>query len=509
MASGIVSGSRHVDSAELAASAKRMAGGLAALGISQGDCVAILMRNDIPFLVASYGAIALGAFAVPINWHFKPDEIAYVLADSGAKALIGHADLLRAAHEGIPRALPVLAVETPPEILAAYGVDPSEARVPAGARDFTTWLAAQTPYAAPPRPTTVSMIYTSGTTGHPKGVKRRAMTPDEEKAMDYLRNLVLGLKPGCRAAITGPLYHSAPNAFGLRAGRMAARLVLMPRFEAEELLVMIERERLDTLFMVPTMFVRLLKLPAAVRRRYDVSSLRHVIHAAAPCPMQVKRAMIEWWGPVIYEFYGSTESGPVTFVSSAESLAKPGTVGRAAPGAEVKILDEAGRELPPGEIGEVFSRISAYPDFIYHNQPEKRREIERAGFITSGDVGYFDADGYLFLCDRKRDMVISGGVNIYPAEIEAVLHTIPAIADCAVFGVPDAEYGEMLMAVVEPAPGVSIDVAEVRAELARRLANYKVPKTIEVRARLPREDSGKIFKRKLREPYWAGVQRRI
>jgi long-chain acyl-CoA synthetase len=225
--------------------------------------------------------------------------------------------------------------------------------------------------------------------------------------------------------------------------------------------------------------------------------------------MEVKRAMIEWWGPVIYEFYGSTESGPVTFVSSAESLAKPGTVGRAAPGAEVKILDEAGRELPPGEIGEVFSRISAYPDFIYHNQPEKRREIERAGFITSGDVGYFDADGYLFLCDRKRDMVISGGVNIYPAEIEAVLHTIPAIADCAVFGVPDAEYGEMLMAVVEPAPGVSIDVAEVRAELARRLANYKVPKTIEVRARLPREDSGKIFKRKLREPYWAGVQRRI
>ena len=180
-----------------------------------------------------------------------------------------------------------------------------------------------------------------------------------------------------------------------------------------------------------------------------------------------------------------------------------------APGAEVKILDEAGRELPAGEIGEVFSRISAYPDFTYHNQPEKRREIERAGFITSGDVGYFDADGYLFLCDRKRDMVISGGVNIYPAEIEAALHTIPAIADCAVFGVPDEEYGEALMAVIEPAPGANVDVAEIRAELAKRLANYKVPKTIEVRARLPREDSGKIFKRKLRDPYWEGVRRRI
>jgi long-chain acyl-CoA synthetase len=263
------------------------------------------------------------------------------------------------------------------------------------------------------------------------------------------------------------------------------------------------------MFMVPTMFVRLMKLPKAVRRRYDVSSLRHVIHAAAPCPAEVKRAMIEWWGPVIYEFYGSTESGPVTFVASAEALTKPGTVGRLAPGAEIKILDEAGRTLAPGEVGEIYSRISAYPDFTYHNHADKRREIEREGFITSGDVGYFDADGYLFLCDRKRDMVISGGVNIYPAEIEAVLHTMPAIADCAVFGVPDEEYGETLMAVIEPVNGARVDLAQIRAELSRKLANYKVPKTIEVRANLPREDSGKIFKRKMRDPYWEGARRRI
>jgi long-chain acyl-CoA synthetase len=508
-ASGIISGSRHIDRRDLAAQAQRMAGGLRALGVGQGDCVAILMRNDIPYLVASYGAIALGAFAVPINWHFKPDEVGYILRDSGAKVIVAHADLFRAVKGVIPDGLPVLAVETPPEIIAAYGINPADARTPEGAEEFEAWLAAQAPYDSPPQAPTVSMIYTSGTTGHPKGVKRQAMTPEEDKATDAIRNLVFGMQPGCRTAVTGPLYHSAPNAFGLRAGKMAERLVLMSRFEAAEFLELVERERIDTLFMVPTMFVRLLKLPEAVRRKYDVSSLRHVVHAAAPCPSEIKQAMIDWWGPVIYEFYGSTESGPVTFVSSVETLKKPGTVGRAAPGAEIKILDEAGRALPAGEIGEVFSRRTAYADFTYHNYPEKRREIEREGFITSGDVGYLDDDGYLFLCDRKRDMVISGGVNIYPAEIEAALYAMPCVADCAVFGVPDDEYGETLMAVIEPTNGARVDIAQIRAELSQKLANYKVPKTIEVQARLPREDSGKIFKRRLRDPYWEGVRRKI
>jgi long-chain acyl-CoA synthetase len=509
IASGIVSGSRQIDAGELALAARRMAGGLAALGVGQGDCVAILMRNDIPFLTASYGAIALGAFAVPVNWHFKADEVGYILRDSGAKVLVAHADLFRAVEGAIPRGLPVLAIETPPEIIAAYGIDPADAQVPDGTDEFATWLVAQTPYEGPPPLPTLSMIYTSGTTGHPKGVRRRAMEPEAEKAMDAIRNLVFGMEPGCRTAVTGPLYHAAPNAFGLRAGKMAKRLVLMPRFEPEEMLQLIEHERIDTLFMVPTMFVRLLKLPEAVRRKYDVSSLRHVIHAAAPCPSEIKRAMIDWWGPVIYEFYGSTESGPVTFVSSVEALKKPGTIGRVAPGAEIKILGEDRRELSPGEIGEIYSRIAAYPDFTYHNLPEKRREVEHDGFITSGDVGYFDEDGYLFLCDRKRDMVISGGVNIYPAEIEAVLLTMPSVADCAVFGVPDDEYGETLMAVIEPVSGANVDLAQIRAELFSRLANYKVPKTIELRASLPREDSGKIFKRRLRDPYWEGVKRRI
>jgi long-chain acyl-CoA synthetase len=321
--------------------------------------------------------------------------------------------------------------------------------------------------------------------------------------------MIYGLKPGARALLPGPLYHSAPNSFGLRAGRLGGALVLMPRFEPEAFLQLIEEQRIDTMFVVPTMFIRLMKLPEEIRRNYDMSSLRHVIHAAAPCPPDVKRAMIAWWGPVIYEFYGSTESGAVTFATSEDALKKPGTVGRIAPGAELRFIGEDGSALPQGEIGEIYSRIAGNPDFTYHNKPGKRGEIDRDGFITSGDVGYIDADGYVFICDRKRDMVISGGVNIYPAEIEAVLHAVPGVHDCAVFGIPDAEFGEALMAVVEPQAGVMLDVADIRARLKASLADYKIPRHLEIQKELPREDSGKIFKRRLRDPYWERAGRRI
>ena len=219
--------------------------------------------------------------------------------------------------------------------------------------------------------------------------------------------------------------------------------------------------------------------------------------------------MISWWGPVIHEFYGSTESSAVTFASSAETLAKPGTVGRAIAGAELRILDDAGNSLPAGAVGEIFTRFAELPDFTYHNKPAERAAVERAGFITSGDVGYLDTDGYLFLCDRKRDMVISGGVNIYPAEIEAVLMRMAGVKDCAVFGIPDSEFGEKLMAVVEAIDGSSVSEADVRAHLTRHLAGYKVPRHIEIGRDLPREDSGKIFKRRLRDPYWSNVGRKI
>lgn len=508
-ATGIVSGDRRKSRDEVNERARLIAGGLERLGVKQGDSVGVLMRNDIAFLEAAYAVMTLGAYAVPINWHFKADEIAYVMSDSGARVLIGHADLLHGLDDAVPAAVTMLSLPPPPEIVATYRIDPALCVTPRGTSDFDTWLAKQTPYDGPALPQPQNMIYTSGTTGHPKGVKRYAPTPEQSASMEAMRALIYGLKPGVRALLPGPLYHSAPNAFGLRAGRLGDVTILMPRFDAEEFLRIIDEQKIDNIFMVPTMFTRLLKLPESVRKSYDVSSLRHIIHAAAPCPAEVKRAMIEWFGPVIYEFYGSTESGAVTFASSEDALRKPGTVGKISPGAELRFVGDDGRTLPQGEIGEIYSRIAANPDFTYHNRPEKRAEIDRDGFITSGDVGYVDADGYVFICDRKRDMVISGGVNIYPAEIEAVLHGLPGVHDCAVFGIPDEEFGEALMAVVEPQPGAVLDVAAIRDQLKTSLAGYKVPKHVEIQQGLPREDSGKIFKRRLRDPYWERAGRRI
>jgi long-chain acyl-CoA synthetase len=506
---GIISGPRRRSHDEIADRAERIASGLQKLGVKQGDSVAMLMRNDIAFIEAAYAAMRLGAYGVPVNWHFKPEEINYVLKDSGTSVLIAHADMLHQLREAIPQGVTALSVPTPPEILANYKINPDHLTTPDFAIDFESWLKQHPRYDGPAVPQPQNMIYTSGTTGHPKGVRRFAPTPEQTANAERMRGMIYGLKPGARALLPGPLYHSAPNSFGLRAGRLGGALVIMPRFDPEEFLRVVATEKIDTIFMVPTMFIRLMKLPEEIRNKYDMSSLRHIIHAAAPCPADVKRAMIEWWGPVIYEFYGSTESGAVTFANSEDALKKPGTVGKISPGADLRFIGDDGTELPQGEIGEIYSRIAGNPDFTYHNKPEKRAEIDRDGFITSGDVGYIDADGYVFICDRKRDMVISGGVNIYPAEIEAALHALPGVHDCAVFGIPDAEFGEALMAVVEPQPGVTLDLASIRSQLKVSLADYKVPKHIEIQSSLPREDSGKIFKRRLRDPYWERAGRRI
>jgi long-chain acyl-CoA synthetase len=375
---------------------------------------------------------------------------------------------------------------------------------------WDTWLDGFGPWQGAPLPQASSMIYTSGTTGQPKGVRRQPMTADLEARMGDYRARVYGLTSGVRTMIPGPLYHSAPNAFALRAARVASLIALMPRFEPEAFLRLVEAHRIEAMFMVPTMFVRLLKLPTEVRARYDLSSLKFVMHAAAPCPPEVKRGMIDWLGPVVHEFYGSTESGAVTVVDSHEWLERPGTVGRPIRGGDVRIYDDNGKRLGPGDVGEVYTRLEFLPEFTYHQLPDKRAEIDREDFITSGDVGYLDDEGHLFLCDRKRDMVISGGVNIYPAEIEAVLINCPGVKDCAVFGIPDGEYGEQLMAVIEAQPGIPPPpIADVRAYLSQHLAGYKVPKHIEFGTGLPREDSGKIFKRRLRDPYWAKAGRAI
>jgi long-chain acyl-CoA synthetase len=305
------------------------------------------------------------------------------------------------------------------------------------------------------------------------------------------------------------MYHTAPNVYGMYAVKNQGVCVLQPRFDPEGLLQLIARYRITHLHLVPTMFVRLLKLSEQTKRAYDLSSLAFVVHGAAPCPVEIKRQMMAWWGPIIHEYYGSTETGTVVFHTSEEALRKPGSVGRPIPGGTVRIYDEQGSILGPNQVGEIYLHLEGFPDFTYHGGNEQRRAMERDGLITVGDVGYLDDDGYLYLCDRKKDRVISGGVNIYPAEIEAAMLAKPGVHDCAVFGIPDEEYGEALCAYIEPEPGRTLTVSEVRAFLADKLSGYKVPKIIEFHRELPREDSGKIFKRKLRAPYWEQTGRQI
>jgi long-chain acyl-CoA synthetase len=511
----LISGERRLDLTEVNRRAAKAAGGLRSLGVGDGDVVALVLRNDIAFFEASYAAGLIGAYPTPVNWHATAVEADYLFRDSGAKAIVIHADLLPGVESAIPPGVAVLVVETPTEIAAAYGVDPKACAVPAGRLNWDEWLQGFEPVTEGPAEPPGSIIYTSGTTGHPKGVKRAP--PTAEQALATRDLLLMGFGWAARAAnpasivtvIPGPMYHSAPNAYGLQAGRLGATIILQPRFEPEDLLRLIETYRVTHIHMVPIMFNRLLRLPEEVKSRYDLSSLEYVVHAAAPVSPPIKRAMIEWWGPVIWEYYGSTETSMVVLCSSEEWLAHPGTVGKPVPGAQVKVIDAQGNELPAGEVGEVVARNPRLADFTYQGDDQKRRDSEKVGLLTPGDVGYFDADGFLYLCDRAKDMIISGGANIYPAEIEAELHKAPGVADCAVFGIPDEEFGEAVCAVVQPQPGQTLDAGEIKAYLRGRIAGYKVPKRIDFAADLPREDSGKIFKRKLREPYWAGLERRI
>lgn len=503
----IVTADAHIDSVSFAARTERVAVALTDAGIGAGDCVAVLMRNDIAFLEASLGARRIGAYCVPINWHSSPDEIRYVLNDCRAKLLVAHADLFRSLGDA-PLPCPAVVAVVPDRLADAYRLSAEDRTVPADANDwrgFTDVAVRDLPVAR----TVETLIYTSGTTGHPKGVKRAPATPEQTAASEVMRLQVFGIGPGARVLVPAPLYHTAPNLFAHRAIAQGELLVMPTRFDPEGLLADIARHRITHLYAVPAMFTRMLALSEEVRGRYDLSSLRFVLHAGGPCAPQVKAAMIAWVGPVVEEYYGSTEAGPITHIGSADWLAHPGTVGRCIPGAILKIVDDNGVAVAAGEVGEILSRNSDYPDFTYLNRQADRDALDQDGLLSSGDLGYVDEDGWLFLCDRKRDLVISGGVNIYPAEIEAALLTVDGIADCAVFGVPDEEYSEALMAVIEPVACVTLDPAEVARALRGRIAGFKVPRHFDIVERLPREETGKVKKRLLREPYWAAAGRKI
>ena len=512
----IKSGTRVLSGEEFDQRARRAASVIASLGLEKGDGIALYLRNDLAYFEAVFGVGMLGLFPVPVNWHYTPDEANYLLTDSGVKLLLIHADLYELVKAAIPAGLPVVIVETPQEVRDAYGLGPVSN--PAGLPLWADLLDAAEPWQGEAGIAPSSIIYTSGTTGRPKGVRRAAFTEEQNQAVSFMLGLSYGYSDvlaGKRdpatitTAVIGPVYHSAPNAHSAFSIRAGANVVICPRFDAEELLALIERERITHLNMVPIMFNRLLRLPDEVKRKYDLSSLEYVTHAAAPCPPPVKRAMIEWWGPVIWEYYGSTEMGNVTNLSSEEWLEHPGSVGRVQPGVTLRVVDPDGNDVPPGTIGEVIGKGRHGTDFTYQNAPEKRASMEKYGLVTPGDMGYFDADGFLYLCDRINDMIISGGANIYPAEIEAELHKLPGVADCAVFGIPDEEFGESVMAVVQPMPGAVLTAEALQTELRKVLTSYKVPRRIDFADSLPREDSGKIFKRKLREPFWAGRERRI
>jgi long-chain acyl-CoA synthetase len=473
--------------AELNERCNQLARALRARGLRAGDGVALLCSNRCEFAEVFWTTRRAGLRLTTINWHLNPDEAAYIVEDCDAKALFADVRLHELACE--------LHARSPkPQLKLAMG-----GSIP-GYSDYADLLEGQSGANLEDPQLGTHMLYTSGTTGRPKGVFRPpvAVAPSATAlAADY--------QPGSSAhLLTGPLYHAAPLSFSLGVPQaFGAAVVMMDGWDAERALARIQEHRVTHSHMVPTMFHRLLSLPEQVRRRFDVSSLRFILHGAAPCSVPVKRAMIEWLGPIIHEYYAATE-GTGTSVDSLTWLQKPGTVGRPQPEDHVKIFDESGRALASGEIGQVYLKSPEQGRFNYYKDHDKTERAYRGAYYTLGDLGYLDADGYLFLTDRSAHLIISGGVNIYPAEIEAVLLTHPAIADVGVIGVPNAEWGEEVKAVATLQRGW-VRSPQLMGELIDycrgHLAHYKCPRSVDFVDELPRHDNGKLYKHKLRESY--------
>jgi fatty-acyl-CoA synthase len=469
-----------------------------ALGLKQGDHIALLMENCLAFMEICWAAQRSGLYYTAISRYLTAEEIAYIVKDCGARVVI-------TTPQGLAAIAPLADGDRDaPEF---FITGPAQGR-------FRSWDEARA--AQPTTPIAdesagYDMLYSSGTTGRPKGIKRPLSEPSilvPNPLLKLLCATMCGMGPDSIYLSPAPLYHAAPLRFNMMCGMLGGTSIIMEHFDAENFLRLVQQHRVTQSQLVPTMFVRMLKLPDDVRAKYDVSSLRGAVHAAAPCPTEVKAKMIEWWGPILIEYYAGSEGNGVTVSNSQQWLAHRGTVGRAVVG-EIKILDDDGNELPTGETGTVY--FAGGPPFAYHNDADKtQRAYNERGWSTLGDVGYVDAEGFLYLTDRKAYMIISGGVNIYPQETEDVLITHPAVADVAVFGVPNEEMGEEVKAVVQPhdmaRAGKDLE-AELIAFCRQHLSPIKCPKSVDFEPELPRTPTGKLVKRHLRDRYWAAARK--
>jgi long-chain acyl-CoA synthetase len=479
----LVCGGTRTTFAALDRAANAVAHACAAVGTGPGDRVAVVLGNGVEAFAAWYGIARLGASVVPVSTRLTAPEAAYIVGDSGAVAVI---------HDGSPAARAAAADA------GAVPLAVGDLPLAAGADD-----APRADYLGAP---VTTMSYTSGTTGRPKGISRPAPAPAPTAPPNPFAAF-WGLRPDDVHLMCGPGYHMAPAAYAQMSLNEGGRVVIMPRWDATECLRLIETEHVTTAQMVPANFIRILEADWAA---FDLSSVRKILHAAAPCPVPVKRRIIDVFPPgAVWEYYGASE-GMASVISPEEWLSKPGSVGRPFPGLSVRILDDEGAELRTGEVGAVYISSFAGQRFGYHNDPDKTDRAWRDGYFTVGDLGWLDEDGYLFLADRRTDLIISGGVNIYPAEVETALIEDPDVVDAAVFGLPDERMGQKVHAVVEARPGSPRDAVALLGRLADRLADYKAPRAVEFVDVLPREANGKVVKARLRaertEPATAGAE---
>ena len=475
----------------------RLASSLTKLGLARGETAIVYAPNSLEYLLASGAVRAVNALPVPMNHRLVADEVLYILDHSDAAVVFVGDPFVPIAEQIRSRA---------PNV-RTWILTGAERRPWASSLDDLVQRGSpEAPAVDPTQGLGGSMIYTGGTTGKPKGAVRSGV--NRRLTLDLMQALGM-MHEGQVHLVAGPLYHSAPGSFALFTTVLGGTVVVMRKFEPEQALHLIHTHRVTSMFMAPTLVKRILDLPEAVRARYDVASMKSLVVAAAPCPMRVKEEALRYFGPCFYEFYGSTELGVNTILTPADVLRKPGSCGRAAPNVELALLDDDGRPVAVGEPGEVYIRRFEGMFDGYYKNAEATSQTRRGEWYSVGDVARVDAEGYYYICDRKRDMIISAGVNIYPAEIEDALHRHPAVEDVAVFGVPDEDWGERVHAAIQIRPGHTLTADEVRAFAREHLADYKAPREVSFPDDFPRDTAGKLIKRMLRDPYWAGRDRTI